>query len=76
VAASSTITTTELGRLNGVTGNIQTQLDGKLSAVEKTDGSYATTFKIGGVRIEIGTMGSVNTTWVTRSFVTAFGAAP
>lgn len=31
VAASSTITTTELGYLNGVTSNIQTQLNGKLS---------------------------------------------
>lgn len=29
VAASSTITTTELGYLNGVTSNIQTQLNGK-----------------------------------------------
>lgn len=32
VAASSTITTTELGYLNGVTSNIQTQLDGKSSS--------------------------------------------
>lgn len=73
---ASSVTTTELGRLSGVTSNVQTQLDGKLSEVIITDGSYASSFKIGGVRIEIGTMGSVNTTWVTRSFVTAFGDVP
>ena len=73
---ASSVTTTELGCLSGVTSNVQTQLDSKLSEVTIEDGSYASSFKIGGVRIEIGTMGSVNTTWVTRSFVTAFGAAP
>ena len=39
ISASSVIDTTELGRLNGVTSNIQTQLDGKL---DKSGGGTVT----------------------------------
>ena len=74
--AVSAVTSTELGYLDGVTSAIQTQLDSKLSGATVTEGSYASSFEIGGIRIEIGTMGSVNSTWATRSFVTAFGVAP
>jgi hypothetical protein len=48
--AAAAVTTTELGALTGLTGAIQTQLDGKLGSTA----AAADTLKIGGFKITVG----------------------
>lgn len=59
--ASSDITATELGYLDGVTSNIQTQLDGKAASSHGTHVSYGTSTKA------LGTAAAGTATTVSRS---------
>lgn len=59
--ASSEVTATELGYLDGVTSNIQTQLDGKAASSHGTHVSYGTSTKA------LGTAAAGTATTVSRS---------
>lgn len=48
VLTESSVTTTELGRLSGVTGDLQTQIDAKISSSEKGANSGVATLDSGG----------------------------
>lgn len=56
----STVTTTELGYLGGVTSNIQTQLDGKAASSHGTHVSYSSTAPTANGTASVGTASTVS----------------
>ncbi len=60
VTTSSSITTTELGYLDGVTSNIQTQLDGKAASSHGTHVSYSSTAPNANGTASVGTASTVS----------------